>query len=198
MESYIHGQSLQDITSAVKKYNDLTSKLEFHIFDLPLYPGTYEKRLQAMFNIPDEKFVKIVPTSIVQSHESLNFFHDQYVEDGYEGLVVRNASGMYVHNERSNDVFKLKKALDAEYQVFGHELDKYGHAVFRCRVGTDGYVKAKLKGTAEERLTMAAIATSYYGKWLKLEYEMLSKDDIPLKPVGIMFRECDAEGNPTE
>jgi len=45
---------------------------------------------------------------------------------------------------------------------------------------------------------MAANAQDYIGKWLKIEYEMLSKDLTPLKPVGITFREVDINGEATE
>lgn len=211
-EIYIHGEALQDITSAVKKYNDLTSKLEFHIFDIPSWKSVYEVRVEGMREITDTEFVKVVPVYLANSHKGLDDTHDTYVDAGYEGLMVRNAKGLYVHNTRSNDVFKLKKALDAEFEVVGHQLDKHGHAVFTCKTG--GTViptteespdfaehrtfKVKLKGTAAERLEMAEVATSYYGEWLKIEYEMLSNDLIPLKPVGIMFRKVDENGEALE
>lgn len=196
-EIYIHGLPLQDITSAVKKYNEHTSKLEFHIFDIPAYKSEYTRRLDAMRSIAETEFVKVVPAGTAFNHEELDTLHDDYVKEGYEGLMVRNGKGLYVHNTRSYDVQKLKKAQDAEFKVVGHNIDKNGHAVFICEAG-DKTFKVKLKGTAEERLAMAAKAESYYNQWLKIEFEMYSKDNIPLKPVGIMFRECDTEGNPTE
>lgn len=196
-EIYIHGEALQDITSAVKKYNELTPLLEFHIFDIPSYKSDYSTRKDVLINISDSDFVKVVPIAMASSHDELDEIHDHYVANGYEGLMVRNAKGLYVHNTRSNDVFKLKKAQDAEFQVCDYNLDKHGHVVFVCKAG-DNTFKVKPKGTAESRLEMAAIAQSYIGQWLKVEFEMLSNDDIPLKPVGIMFRKVDANGEAME
>jgi len=199
-EIYIHGEALQDITSAVKKYNNLTSKLEFHIFDLPGFTCDYEDRLTLMRQIKDTRFIKVVPASkLATSHDHLNEVHDDYVKSGYEGLMVRNTTGKYVHNTRSNDIFKFKKAQDAEFQVIGFKLDKYDHAIFNCSCDKGrAEFDVKLKGTAVERLAMAADAESYIGKWLKVEFEVYSNANKPLKPVGIMFRECDAKGEPLE
>ena len=65
-------------------------------------------------------------------------------------------------------------------------------------VGKECAVKLKLKGTNEERLAMAANAGSYIGKYLTVEYEMLSKDGVPQKPVGQYFRQVDANGEASE
>ena len=120
---------------------------------------------------------------------------------------------MYEYNTRSLDVFKVKAVQDAEFRVMDYKLDKNGHAVFEClcnhRVPMTNPVpngistfaprfNVKLRGTNEERLTMAAEAGSYIGKFLKVEYETLSKDGIPLKPVGVMFRTVDANGEANE
>ena len=203
-EIYIHGEALQDITGAVKKYRDLSDKLVFHIFDLPNIAGNYADRAKAMYRIVDSNYVKVVPVFTASSHEHLDEIHDSYVDQGYEGLIARNSKGLYVHNTRSYDVQKLKKAVDEEFLVVNYDTDKNGHTVFVCQINTDNpdgtrnTFKVKLKGTNEERLTMTKVAFTLEGKWLKVEYEMLSKDGIPLKPVGIMFRECDTNGNPLE
>ena len=196
-EIYIHGESLQTITGAVKKYREMTDKLEFHIFDVPDIDMIYTSRHTIMEDIEETEFVKVVPVHLAVDHTHLDERHDKYVSEGYEGLIVRNQLGMYEHNTRSNDVFKLKKAVDAEFKVIDHAIDKNGHVVFVCETG-DNTFKVKPKGTDAERTLMASMADKYHGAWLKVEYEMLSDDGIPLKPVGIMFRECDADGNPKE
>lgn len=57
--------------------------------------------------------------------------------------------------------------------------------------------KVKPKGTDAERKAMIVnFESQYLNQWYKIEYEMLSKDKIPLKPVGIGLRECDSLGEP--
>lgn len=47
-----------------------------------------------------------------------------------------------------------------------------------------------------ERVIMLDNISMYIGKWYKIEYESLSKDGIPTKPVGIGLRDCDINGSP--
>jgi len=195
-EQYIHGEHLQDIQSAVTKTNALSRCLIFSIFDLPDYPGTYEEKVMNLKAISVPFFTSI-EINRVHSHEELDRRHSAYRAQGLEGLIVRNGKGRYVYNTRSYDVLKYKVPVEAEFQVTGHNIDKNGHAVF-IMTSKGGTFKGKPKGTNEQRLEMAAIADSYHGKWMTVEYEMLSKAGKPLKPVGIAFRKCDSEGNPLE
>lgn len=195
-EQYIHGEHLQDIQSAVTKTNELSSQLMFSIFDLPNHPGTYEDKILLLKSISVPFFVAI-EIHRVHSHEDLDRRHTKYVNDGLEGLMVRNGKGSYVYNTRSYDVLKYKIPLEAEFKAVAYTIDKNGHAVFWCE-SKGGRFKAKPKGTNEQRLAMAAEADSYIGKWLSTEFETYSKAGKPLKPVGIRFRKCDTDGEPLE
>jgi len=203
-EMYIHGEHLQDIMSATKKHNELTPRLSFHVFDFPNVEGEYKDKCPKMYNIKehyrdhDTSAFPFVPVWVARSHEELDDQHSQCVTAGYEGLIIRNPSAKYEYNKRSLDVFKYKVTQDGEFYVEGCDIDKNGHPVFRCAVNHEKTFKVKLKGTNEERLEMAANAGDYLGKYLKIEYEMLSKDGIPLKPVGIMFRKVDENGEAIE
>lgn len=202
-EMYIHGKFLQDIMAATKKHNADTPDLKFWIFDFPEVEGDYNNRCTSMYGKYGEMKVftpslPLINVGVANSHEELDEHHKLATKAGYEGIIIRNSKGPYVYNTRSLDVFKYKVPMDAEFYVEGYELDKNGHAVFRCAVDHEKNFKVKLKGSNEERLAMAANATNYIGEYLKVEYEMLSKDGIPQKPVGIMFRKVDADGEATE
>lgn len=207
-EMYIHGEHLQDIMAATKKHNELTPSLIFYAFDFPTIEGdyatrcgtTYKKVVDGAFNAPGIEFVNV---GVARSHEELDLQHKQATDAGYEGIIIRNATGLYKYNTRSLDVFKYKLAQDAEFEVASYGIDKNGHAVFTCwtssnHTGDNSTFKVKLRGTNEERLAMAAEADTYIGKFLKVEFEMLSRDGIPLKPVGIMFRKVDSNGEAIE
>ena len=205
-EMYIHGEHLQDIQSAVKKHNELTPKLSFYVFDFPEVAGDYNTRCSLCYpGFQEVELTSIHPILVSVAHDEDDIQNDfeDVVAAGYEGLIIRNRKGLYEYNTRSLNVFKYKPVLDSEFEVKSFDLDKNGHAVFHCwvsniHVGDNTSFKVKLKGTNEERLAMAAEAKSYIGKWLKVEYETLSKDGIPLKPVGIMFRKVDENGEAAE
>ena len=208
-EMYIHGQHLQDIMSATKKPNELSSKLSFNVFDAPEIPGDYETRIAKLATGLYTQSVTMIPIDLAYTHEQLQQQHDNWIAEGYEGLVIRNAKGLYEYNTRSLDSFKLKETKDAEFEVCSFDIDKNGHPVFSCyknniHVGDNCTFKVKLKGTNEERLAMAAHAKDYIGKFLNVEYEMLSKVNpdgsggVPLKPVGTYFRKVDNNGEAIE
>lgn len=191
-ELYIHGEHLQDITSAVKKPKELSKKLQFYTFELPLVEGTYESKIKTLKVIPNA----LVPTK-VGSAEDIETCYNRAMANGFEGTVLYNADAEYKFNERSSDVYKYKKTIEGEYKVVDYGLDKNGHAVYVCEVD-NGTFKVKRKGTNEERDRDAAQASSNIGKWLTIEYEMLSKSGKPLKPVGLQFRACSDDGTPLE
>jgi len=198
-EVYKHGMHLQDITSAIKKENPDSSKLEFHVFEIPDNPNTFEEKLKLFNSIDNSKFdfVKIVRSKVANSHEEIKEYFDKCRADGYEGIIVRKPDCVYEYNVRSSSVFKYKEALDAEYKIVDWKADKKGHPVFRCTTGEHEF-NVKVKGTDAQRLQIAEEADTWVGQWLKIEFENYSKDLKPLKPVGIGLRACDAEGNPTE
>jgi ATP-dependent DNA ligase len=46
------------------------------------------------------------------SAEGLQAKHDEYVAQGYEGIMLRNKAGKYAVGHRSSDLQKFKKFLD--------------------------------------------------------------------------------------
>ena len=203
-ELYIHEMHLQDITSLVKKPKLGSENLEFHIFDLPNSIDIYESRARAINQIKNTTHVFKVSQEIANSHEELDELHTHAVEFGYEGIVIYNSNGTYEYNVRSSNVFKMKKALDAEFLVTDFRFDKYNHVVYDCETSEGMHFLVKRKGTAEERLYDASIAKSNIGKWLTVEFETYSKPrlgnklGVPLKPVGLNFRLCNEKGEPIE
>jgi ATP-dependent DNA ligase len=124
---------------------------------------------------------------------------NMWTSEGYEGLIIRNNKVEYRYNERSSDVFKYKKPLDGEYRIIGYKVDKLGHPVLLCEIEPGGVTfSVKPTGTDEYRRDILNNIEYYIDKWYKIEYEELSKSNIPLKPVGICLRNCDDLGNPLE
>jgi DNA ligase-1 len=198
-EIYKHGMHLQDITSAVKKYNVNTPNLEFHIFEIPDNPNEFQDKVHKLHSWDNSKYdyVKVVHAIKSLSHDDIEKSHGRAVSKGYEGIIIRNPDCIYEYNVRSSQVFKYKKAQDAEYKIIGWRADKNGHPVFICTTGTHEF-SVKIKGTDAERKAIASEADSWVGQWIKIEFEELSKDKKPLKPVGLGLRRCDKDGNPLE
>lgn len=117
---------------------------------------------------------------------------------GYEGVVIYNPNGMYQYNTRSSDVFKYKKAQDAEFLITNYSIDKSGHPVLECTTPEGRPFNVKPKGTSAERLAILSNINDYIGQWYTVEFETYSKDLIPLKPWGVGLRKCSPSGAPLE
>ncbi len=206
VELYKHGWHLQDITAAVKKFKSdthdfPTSQIEAHIFDIPANTHDYEHR-HKIIRLKTEKLSHIfdIEIALVHNTDDIERSHEYYTNRGYEGTILRNAKGLYIYNQRSSDVFKYKKAQDAEFKIIGHKVDKNGHPVLNCNTNSDtpNDFWVKPKGTADQRRLILLEIDQYPGRWYKVEFECYSKDMVPLKPVGIGIRECDENGDPLE
>ena len=190
-ELYISGESLQNITSAVKKPKELSKSLVFIPFELPLVSAPYKDKVALL--------IKYIPIVHITREEMLEEFYAVTVGAGYEGIVIYNTDSIYQFNQRSSTVLKYKPVADAEYKILSYTTDRNGHPVFTCETHDGKQFKVKPKGTDEERKQIITNFDSQYkNNYYKIEYEMLSDSGIPLKPVGISLRACDSNAEPLE
>jgi len=182
-ELYHHGLDFQEITSIVRKKNhpDL-SQLQYHVYDV-ISEGTFEERYHLLLGI---KGIVLTETRTAHSMDDIEKYHDHCAERGYEGIMIRNPQGVY-RQTRSKDLLKYKKFKTDEYQVIGHTIGKGDIAIFECKVN-DKTFGVMMKATLEEKKEMLEHIQDYYGKWLTVKYQELSKDGIPRFPVGIGWR----------
>ena len=190
-ELYISGESLQNITSAVKKPKELSKSLVFIPFELPLVSAPYKDKVALL--------IKYIPIVYITSEEMLEEFFTVTVEAGYEGIVIYNTDSIYQFNQRSSTVLKYKPVADAEYKILSYTTDRNGHPVFTCETHDGKQFKVKPKGTDEERKQIITNFDSQYkNNYYKIEYEMLSDSGIPLKGIGVGLRACDSNAEPLE
>lgn len=214
-EVYIHGMPLQTITSLARKYQKGKSdELEYYLFDLVIpdvpFVGRYELLQEVVSEFNNRYYgIHLVGCDSVWK-ENIDDLHGQYVELGYEGLILRHKSGMYSIGNRSSDLFKYKHFYDDEFKIIDVWEDKSGNAMFKCetlpgkRLSFNDHVISKRqefdctpKRTHKERQEILTNKDQYIGKWLKVKYQDLTEDAKPHFGVGLELRECDDNGNPT-
>ena len=159
----------------------------------------FEQRLQILKTFfAKHKFTQIhlLPTEECARREDLKGFHDKYVLEGNEGLMVRNKQGMYQLGARSYDLQKYKEFEDKEYKVTGFTdgqgLEK-GLVIWTCVTPEGNSFQVRPRGTHEDRAAIFKDVTKhpakYIGKELTVRFQELSNDGIPRFPVGISFRD---------
>lgn len=104
-------------------------KLILIVFDLPEHPGTFEERMEDARRLvakhPDAP-VEVCPSAPVPSREALETALKKIVEDGGEGLMIREPGSKY-ERKRSQSMLKCKLQHDEEATVTGY-VDMKGHA----------------------------------------------------------------------
>jgi len=159
----------------------------------------FESRLATLKDFfSRNKFTQIhlLPTEECVKREDLKGFHDKYVLEGNEGLMVRNKQGMYQLGARSYDLQKYKEFEDAEYKVTGFTdgqgLEK-GLVIWTCETKDGQHFQVRPRGTHEARAEIFKDVTKnpkkYIGKELTVRFQELTGDGIPRFPVGISFRD---------
>jgi DNA ligase 1 len=95
------------------------SMVEYHVYDvITPDPMTYEERMNFLNENVLGRFAKVtvVPTVIVNSIEEAEEQLGKYLEDGYEGQMLRKSGFPYEHR-RSASLLKHKMFEDDEYEI---------------------------------------------------------------------------------
>jgi len=184
------------IVSLVKKtkptLDDLKESkelIEYHIYDLPSSDKNFIQRaydLAILFETRSElhPHCRIVETYKVPSEEVVTELYEKYVEEGYEGQMLR-LDGKY-ENKRSKNLLKHKSFVDEEYTILdicegeGNRTGTAGYMVFQTADGKP--FKSNVKGTWDETAEMLRNKTQLIGKQATIKYFNLTPDGIPRFP----------------
>lgn len=192
-ELYIHGKYLEEIVSAVKKPNAMTNELSFRIFDV-VTDEIFEMRLVEMLRVEDRLAsvysIDVLPFELVKSEIEMKDWHDMYVNQGYEGIMIRNPQGLYESGKRSADLQKYKQFLDEEFEIVAVLEDKNHNAVFEVYDPTaEGHFTVTY-GNFEQRKHQLMFPNQYIGRKLTVKYQTRYKDSkLPQFPTGLIIRD---------
>ncbi len=198
-EIYAKGLSCQTITSYVKKNKPGSEKLVYNVFDVPSAAGPWCKRIETLdwysTALGDEfpNFINVVEIIQNAKIEDIDKKHDQWVNEGYEGAIIRLHDGEYEWGERSRNLLKYKKFLDSEFivvKVRAGEGKLSKAAVFTCKNDlTDATFDVIYAGTIEQREEQLTNSLKYVGKPLTVRFFDRTNDNLPRFPVGKVFRD---------
>ena len=104
---------------------DAQHLVQFHVYDYfdGVMYDAYKTRMQqlACSDIYDAQ-IKRVPTLLVDTYSYARQLHEEFLENGYEGSIIR-LNGLYKHG-RSYDLMKFKDFSDTEATIIGYEAGK--------------------------------------------------------------------------
>mgnify|MGYP000901797377 CR=1 FL=1 len=129
-----------------------------------------------------------VPTSTATSEDEVMQLFSSYIEDGFEGAMVR-LDGKY-ENKRSKNLIKVKEFDSSEFRVVdvrpgrGIMADK---AIFVCQNG-DTTFDCKMKGSLESLEKYLSDPLLVVGKLVEVKYQGFTEYGQPRFPVGLRIR----------
>lgn len=118
-EIYNHKElTFQQICSAVKCYSPLTDKLQYVVYDKPVLDMSNRNRWAELLTDLEnaDEPIKLCQTVVVHSFEEIERWHDYFVQQGYEGAIIRNMDAKYTSGYSGN-LMKLKKFDTTEFVV---------------------------------------------------------------------------------
>ncbi len=167
--------------------------VEYHIYDIAQNDAPFQQRslrLDLIFPHGSSGPLMRVDTSLVENEDELMIEFSEYVDDGYEGAIARNADGVYV-NKRSYDLLKIKEFQDAEFLVTGVEEGRgklAGHGIFVCKAD-GGEFRAKMVGDTSALKQYWENPKLAVGRYLTVKYFGMTKYGVPRFPVALRFRD---------
>ena len=213
-ECYHHGYTLQQINSIArtqKVAKDLEI-LQFYWYDIVDLNNPFKSRLAKMKSIaeelkeygseigwePDRIFkenelrIQFVPQIEVNGWDNMMKLHNEYVSEGWEGLVIRDPERPYKPNGRTNDMIKIKIYKDDCFKVIGKEAGLRGSEdmVFIMQMPDGRTFKAKPFGDREQKEEYwINFEEKYKGHIGECKFFYYSDDGIPLQPAFKAFRD---------
>lgn len=207
-ECYKHGYSLQQLNSIARTQKTAVdySILQFYWYDIVDINSTTTERINKInklakdlnldFN-PERQFkegdlrIQLVPHIEVSGWNNIESLHNQYVSEGWEGLVIRLQSSTYGPNKRTNDWIKVKMYKDDCFKVIGIEGGLRGSEdmVFILTTDDGKTFKAKPFGDREQKQEYwDNFDEKYKGHIGECKFFYYSDDGVPLQPSFKAFR----------
>lgn len=196
-ELYVHNPDFTfERYGVLRKQKNLTeqdiatlNQIQYHVYDIVDSTLPYNERLAKLRSLPHIEGLCIVESTECKSKDEIDELHQKYVQDGYEGSIVRNKTGKYTCKYRSFDLLKYKDFDDGEYKIVDYtfEKDTSGNdqnlIVWVCEVaGTGQRFNVQSKGTKEERKVLYNEASNYIGKNLWVQHFGFTAEGIPRFP----------------
>ena len=199
-ELYIHGRSLQYISGLARVEKDTSRciELEYWIYDIMDSELSFDERLSYLeqlvedYNLTSDLYsefastdlkVRILPHEKVSGWTNIKKLHDRYVDEGFEGIVIRDPDRTYNYGGRTNDMIKWKEYRDEEFEIVGYsEGLRPEDMVFVCKTVDGKEFEAKPFGSREIIHEYLERMDEIIGKMATVKFFNYSDDGKPTQP----------------
>jgi len=186
---------------AIKKYREgISEKVNYNIYDMindDIF-DTRKAKINLLIQTSNQPNIKSVETKYyhvvsdnindTSMYDHIKSLHDQYVKEGYEGLMIRVGDCPYEMNKRSFGLLKLKVFFDTAAEIIDiipQDSDpKKGQPICRVLKAEDELIVGKEFRTGlavdhDEQFDMLKNPQNYIGKIAEIRHFGGSDDGIP-------------------
>ena len=169
----------------IKKYcPGETEEIHYHVYDC-IEKAKFISRLEFAHNlIRGMKSIETVLTNKVKSESELKLYHAQYLNEGYEGSIIRWSDNPYKIDGRSENLLKYKDFQDIALPIIdiipSEQRPTWGQPIFELK-GKQFSSGTRLSHS--ERVDFLINKSQYIGKIAEIRFFEYSDEGIPRFPV---------------
>jgi ATP-dependent DNA ligase len=194
---------VNEVMKAAKKYRPgVSDQLVYRVYDIVDDTLSFNERITKLFDIvlsATTSGIFVASTVMVANEDELRYWHDYHVQEGYEGTMVRNASGLYTIGQRSYDLQKFKDFIDEEFLIIdivpsgGGAASEVGKAV--CVTDEGNQFESTFTGDEDYRRWILENKHKVIGKFAKIKYrERSGATNVPFHSNVLEIRETKNAG----
>lgn len=189
-ELYSNDLSFQEILSLVKRDVPLTKGINtiiYNVFDI-INDNPFQTRFEEYKHICDMIGWPLIPVHSEPIKKSdIPEMMAKAIENGFEGIMLRDPYSPYESAKRSYGLQKHKSFSTEEYQIVditcADRGREQGAAIFVCKTETGLKFKARPKLSLAQRCVVYRNKDSFIGYWTRITYQALTASGVPRQPI---------------
>lgn len=204
-ELYIPGYSINDINHIVKSPKCKEHELiEYWVYDLAIENTPQHKRLSVLKDNLDVYIYRygvnprkktgrnliVLPNYKVSTDSEIVNKRDEFIELGFEGVILRDPNAEYGFNKRNSTMLKCKAVLDGIFEIVDINpvsIKQSDLPLFKVKNDiNDETFDVKIVGSFEDQNYFLRNKNLYIGQSMRVEYrERSGVKQVPFHAVGI-------------
>lgn len=195
-ELFVPGVAFQKIASLIKRQQEGSERIQYHVYDAMLDAPFIDRYQQAQAKIRRLSRDVVVPvnTRLITDLDQLMSFQADCVAQGFEGAMLRHGRLAYDAGKRSKYLLKVKTFQDAEFLITDAREGRGTHvgmAIFLCKTPAGHEFEVMAHGTHDEKRAAWANKQQHIGKKLTVKFQewSTSEEPVPRFPVALRFAE---------
>lgn len=189
-EIYLPGYSVNHINHFVKDPNCAENKLlQYWCYDIAIEDMFQQHRITLLHNVfyhrriifnskadhlnNKERFL-ILPVVAISDDASARLMRDTYINNGFEGLILRNQDSEYQYGKRNSSMIKFKKSTDGKFKIINirpEGVKRPDIPIFVCANDiNDELFEVHVGGTLDYQRSCLVNKDKYIGKYMFVEY----------------------------